>query len=56
MEELYKICRKLHLTSDDLYTESECVAKYGEWVHIALMGYSSEMLYDAAKELEKEGN
>ena len=28
--------------------EAEAVEEYGEWIHMDLMGYSSEELYEAA--------
>lgn len=43
-----------HLTSEDLYIEARCVEEYGEWEHFCLMGYSSEILLEAAQCLEKE--
>ena len=43
-----------HLTSEDLYIEARCVEEYGEWGHLCLLGYCSEILLEAARRLEKE--
>ncbi|MBQ6856957.1 MAG: hypothetical protein IJO13_07610 [Lachnospiraceae bacterium] len=32
----------------ELLEEAECVEKYGEWIHLDLMGYSAEELRKAA--------
>lgn len=54
IQTVLKIAHTHHLTSDDLYIEASCVEEYGEWEHLCLLGYSSEILLEAAQHLEKE--
>ena len=46
--ELDQVIKKLNLSKGDVAMEAEAVEEYGEWIHMDLMGYSSEELYDAA--------
>lgn len=52
MDELMKLAKQYRLNADDLRIEADCVEEYHEWTHIALMGYSAEMLRNAAAQLE----
>ena len=38
--------------ADQLIQEAECVEEYGEWQHILLLGYSADMLRNAAEKLQ----
>lgn len=51
MAELLETINKLHMSKDDVIMEAECVENYNEWLHMALMGYSSEELMDAAAQM-----
>lgn len=52
MEELRRIVRKLHLTSEELLLEADCVEDYQSYLNICLIGYSADMLRQAAREVE----
>ena len=47
-KEVLSIAAKRGYSANELYTESECVAEYGEWMHMPLMGYMSQELWEAA--------
>lgn len=47
-KELDQIIKKLNLSKGDVAMEAEAVEEYGEWIHMDLMGYLSEELYEAA--------
>jgi len=49
IEEIVEISKSMHLSSDDLITEAECVEEYGECMHTKLIGYSASDLLEAAK-------
>ncbi len=51
MEELLRIIKRLGLTRDDVICEAECVEEYGEWQHMALMGYGYDELMEAADKM-----
>ena len=46
--ELDQIIKDLNLSKSDVAMEAEAVEEYSEWIHMDLMGYSSEELYEAA--------
>lgn len=46
--ELDQIIKDRNLSKSDVAMEAEAVEEYGEWIHMDLMGYSSEELYEAA--------
>lgn len=48
MDELMRIAKEHHFTADQLIQEAECVEEYGEWQHMLLLGYSADMLRNAA--------
>ena len=51
MDELIKIIKRLRLTKSDLLMEAECIEEYGEWMHMALLGYDADELREAAKQM-----
>ena len=51
MDELMRIAKEHHFTADQLIQEAECVEEYGEWQHMLLLGYSADMLRNAAEKL-----
>lgn len=51
MNELMDKIKRLGLTKDEVIAEAECVDEYGEWLHMALMGYSYDELMAAAIEM-----
>ena len=48
MEELLGIIKKLNMDRDDVIMEAECVEEYGSWIHMELMWYTAEQLFEAA--------
>lgn len=52
-KELDEIIARCRITKDDLYMEAECVEEYGEWIHMSLMGYSTDDLREAAARMTK---
>ena len=52
MDELMRIAKEHHFTADQLIQEAECVEEYGEWQHILLLGYSADMLRNAAEKIQ----
>lgn len=54
MNELIAKARKLGLSADDLVIEAESLEECGEYLHGALMGYSSDELREASKLLAGE--
>ena len=48
MDELMRIVKEHHFTADQLIQEEE----YGEWQHMLLLGYSADMLRNAAEKIQ----
>lgn len=51
VQEIMEIAEKQGYTEQDLCLEAQCVADYGECLHIPLMGYSAEAISEAAQVL-----
>ncbi len=51
MDELKKIVKRLGLSKDDLIQEAELVEEYGEYFHMALVGYRPEAMRDLTETL-----
>ena len=52
MDELMRIVKEHHFTADQLIQEAECVEEYGDWQHMLLLGYSADMLRNAAEKIQ----
>lgn len=51
MENLLAIIKKKNFSTETLTAEAEYVKKHGEWTINCLMGYTSDMLEEAAKRI-----
>ncbi len=54
VQDVLNAARRMKLTANDLYYESELIEEYGEYIHMSFWGYDPEDLREAAGFLEAD--